>query len=340
MNEITQLIDKVLSPNYFPVLKASENQFNDMENDFLEIERLLKKKIPNPEIQIKNHTQTGRRASVPWIEFSIINNKFDSKPQTGVYLTLLFNADGSGLALSLQHGVDKIKGKNVRGQIHKTIKDLRTLIPNYPNFEKQKIDLKSYILNSPGRPSKYEISNLIGKEYKKGNLNNLYFDILSLLDIYIEFSKNTEDIYQFNDNSINKDDFDKNPPIKNQPKNNKQINRRPSPQIKQKEIAIQTSNYQCEVSTQHLTFTKNNGKKYIEAHHLIPMEYYFDFEKNIDFHRNIFALCPNCHKKIHLASDEEKKDLIVFLYKKREQDLKKHYNLNLESLFTLYNIKI
>ena len=111
--------------------------------------------------------------------------------------------------------------------------------------------------------------------------------------------------------------------------------------VKEKRNAINDASYKCEVSNAHYTFTKNNGKDYIEAHHLIPMEYYFDkrFETNIDFSKNIFALCPNCHKKIHHSNDKDKKDLLTLLYNSRIEDLKKYYNLNLEILFELYNLK-
>ncbi len=62
----------------------------------------------------------------------------------------------------------------------------------------------------------------------------------------------------------------------------------------------------------------------MEAHHLIPMKYYYDSDYNhdIDVPGNIVSLCPNCHRKVHHGTNDVKESLIRFLYEKRREKLK------------------
>lgn len=83
--------------------------------------------------------------------------------------------------------------------------------------------------------------------------------------------------------------------------------------------AKRRSNWQCDINPNHKTFISNaNGKPYMEAHHLIPMATQDYFESTLDFADNIVCLCPNCHRKIHHALEAEKKEMLKFLFKKRE----------------------
>lgn len=50
------------------------------------------------------------------------------------------------------------------------------------------------------------------------------------------------------------------------------------------------------------TFITNAGEPYVEFHHLIP----FNIAYGPDHYLNLFALCPNCHRKIHFLNTEEK----------------------------------
>lgn len=50
------------------------------------------------------------------------------------------------------------------------------------------------------------------------------------------------------------------------------------------------------------TFITNAGEPYVEFHHLIP----FNIAYGPDHYLNLFALCPNCHRKIHFLSTENK----------------------------------
>lgn len=66
----------------------------------------------------------------------------------------------------------------------------------------------------------------------------------------------------------------------------------------------------------------------MEAHHLIPLSLQNKFSTNLDTPENIVSLCPNCHKLVHLGIFSDKKDLLLNLFKKRINQLKK-YGINL-----------
>lgn len=59
--------------------------------------------------------------------------------------------------------------------------------------------------------------------------------------------------------------------------------------------------YSCEMpSCNYIGFEKNNGQRYIEIHHIIPLS-----ENGKDSIYNTVALCPTCHRKIHHAKNKE-----------------------------------
>ncbi|MBS7345635.1 MAG: HNH endonuclease [Caryophanon sp.] len=105
-------------------------------------------------------------------------------------------------------------------------------------------------------------------------------------------------------------------------------------------IAKQRSNYTCEMSDSHITFlTEHHQKPYVESHHLIPMAAQDYFDYTIDFAHNIVTLCPTCHRKIHYAQPEQKKEMLQFLFEKR----KNHYatygiSITEDVLFSFYKI--
>jgi hypothetical protein len=102
--------------------------------------------------------------------------------------------------------------------------------------------------------------------------------------------------------------------------------------------AIEVANFSCEVDPTHYTFiSRKTNENFVEAHHLIPMEAQGKFKFSLDVPENIFALCPNCHRRFHHASSEELKHLIAQTYFKRADKLKERdIYINLEDLQSLY----
>lgn len=54
----------------------------------------------------------------------------------------------------------------------------------------------------------------------------------------------------------------------------------------------------CELCGKQLDYHDYAGRPYLEAHHIIPLA-----EDGIDDLSNMVALCPNCHKRMHIVKD-------------------------------------
>ncbi|MCY8913409.1 restriction endonuclease [Bacillus atrophaeus] len=82
--------------------------------------------------------------------------------------------------------------------------------------------------------------------------------------------------------------------------------------------AIVSAQYLCEIDPSHKDFISRITKEnYVEAHHLIPMEFQYDFPQSIDVEANIVSLCASCHKKLHHATFTDIQPLVEKLYDDR-----------------------
>jgi 5-methylcytosine-specific restriction protein A len=101
---------------------------------------------------------------------------------------------------------------------------------------------------------------------------------------------------------------------------------------------LKKQNYKCQIDQNHDTFTTKNGNKYMEKHHLIPMEYYAKFEYNIDDISNIVSLCPTCHRKIHLGIRSEKESMIRGLFAQQKDAIhaRLHTDIDADGVVGLY----
>ena len=101
--------------------------------------------------------------------------------------------------------------------------------------------------------------------------------------------------------------------------------------------AIRRNQYCCAVDSNHKTFIKKNGERYMEAHHLIPLEKQKEFTNKLDTIANIVPLCPLCHKLLHHGKIEDIKPIITQLFIKRQEALKQSgLEITLEALIKLY----
>ncbi|MGV2862121.1 HNH endonuclease [Achromobacter spanius] len=86
--------------------------------------------------------------------------------------------------------------------------------------------------------------------------------------------------------------------------------------------ALRLAKFKCEIDPSHQTFTSHStGKSYVEAHHLIPFSLQGSYPVSLDVTANIIALCPNCHKRLHLGSPVTKKEDILALLSDRKDRL-------------------
>ncbi len=63
----------------------------------------------------------------------------------------------------------------------------------------------------------------------------------------------------------------------------------------------------CQLCCQNAPFENSNGEPYLESHHIIWLS-----QGGADAVDNVVALCPNCHRKMHIVNDE---DDVAFLQK-------------------------
>ena len=102
--------------------------------------------------------------------------------------------------------------------------------------------------------------------------------------------------------------------------------------------ALEKANFLCEVDSTHKTFiSKSTNEQYAEAHHLIPLQFQEEFNYSLDVPANIISLCPNCHRKLHFASIDDKKGMLEKLLENRNKELEKFsIEVNKEELFEIY----
>lgn len=82
---------------------------------------------------------------------------------------------------------------------------------------------------------------------------------------------------------------------------------------------IEFSNGECLyaklIGEKHFSFKQDNGKNYVEAHHLIPLSARRDFfPRNLDRPSNIVCLCPTCHDILHHGTQSDKERILRVLY--------------------------
>ena len=289
-------------------------------------------------------------AGIPWICF--FDNEITNSAQRGYYVCLLFRQDMGGFYLSLNQGWTQYEKKyGVKAganEIEINSIKARQLLRSTKGFESKPIDLKA--------------TTDLGKGYERGNIYSYYYpatslpndkklieDLQQLLGTHRELkglvgnnilnikSLGSEEDFQEIAQSTKKANLPAGPINKSEKKERTSSFSWPrDPAVSR--IALEKANFKCEFDESHNTFiSKSSGNHFVEVHHLIPMEKQNDFEYKLDVPENIVALCPNCHRKIHLASKSEKQPLIETLLKRRLEGLNhRGIYINLMQLNEIY----
>lgn len=87
------------------------------------------------------------------------------------------------------------------------------------------------------------------------------------------------------------------------------------------DFVLKQQDYKCQVDSSHQTFKTKAGVPYMEKHHLISMRHYESYTNDLDDISNIVSLCPNCHRKIHLGTDQEVSQMLAILLDQQQQKL-------------------
>lgn len=161
-------------------------------------------------------------------------------------------------------------------------------------------------------------------------LDNLLFKLLNNPESNYQYQVEQEEV----PNDVTIDDQPKDKPLKTSGRGSGSYKR----DYETAKKAIVLAKNKCEIDESHEDFiSRVTGKNYVEAHHLIPMEYQDDFTNSIDVEANIVSLCVGCHKKLHHATFTEIKPLIEELYDDRiDRLIDCEIELTKDKLLTFY----
>ncbi|WP_240373950.1 HNH endonuclease [Bacillus piscicola] len=148
-----------------------------------------------------------------------------------------------------------------------------------------------------------------------------------------EFQNQIENTWM--NKKINIKDSPKEKPSKNRA--NREVVKRDTTVAKK---AIIFADYLCEVNPEHKNFnSKLTNRNYVEAHHMIPLEFQDRFKYSLDVEANVVSLCVSCHKRLHHAISEQKRDIIDALFKRRQTRLNDcGIGIKLKELYSMYKI--
>lgn len=328
----------------------------------LEISKLLTKQIPESiysnvklskdKFKVTGSIGQGGIADIPWI--CIFDLDITSTASNGYYIVYLFDAQLENLYLCLGQGWTQYEtafgvteGRFRIGNAVNAIRD-QLILPQ--SFSHTTIDLTS----TGGLAKGYRDGVIFSKKY---HLSSLPDDHTLINDLNVVLKSYHELKSLIGLNIMDFDIFVKEESFQNQiqdsaPKTPKgKIKRKKKIRTHLKETyvrcigpsadAIKNANYKCENDENHTTFiSAASGRQYVEAHHLIPMEFQDDFEYSIDVPENIISLCPTCHRLFHHAAAEAKEDILGKFFDKRSIALsnERGVSINKEKLLGYYKI--
>jgi len=112
----------------------------------------------------------------------------------------------------------------------------------------------------------------------------------------------------------------------------------------QRDIALvkkrmELSRFNCEYSETHKLFiSKATGCRYVEVHHVIPLDFQSEFrDKKLDHLNNLYSLCPYCHAAVHHAEGRIARKLLSKMYDERSIGF--HYGISKLQLFQYYSVE-
>lgn len=360
-------IDKSIAIEKLNIIKtfnAKNDSNNSPKKSFslydLETAKIISKSLPDllysksgisrSKYIIKGSIGKGNPSEVPWI--CIFDIDITSSAQNGYYIAFLFDSKMGGVYLSLNQGWTQYENefgiKEGKNQIKRNSLLARSFIFSDQGFSYDPINLNSNSKLGKG----YEIGNICSKFYSLNDFpedNELIDDLRNLIGVYRELKghvgshiidlrgKISEDLFQeeiqkgtvkiLKSGPIEKKDKIKNASSYVYPRN-----------CNMAYTALINANFTCENNSEHFSFISAiTNLQFVEAHHLIPMEFQADFKYSIDIPENIISLCPNCHRAFHNSIYEEKERLIKkFIDLRYDKLIKRGIIINLKQLLDYY----
>lgn len=306
--------------------------------------------IPEVSYSIEGSIGQGNPAEIPWI--CVFDRDITESAQKGFYLVYLFTSDLSGVYLSLNQGWTQYESeygvKEGRKEIKKNANTAKSLLRSDQGFSYAPVNLKAK--GSLGKG--YEAGNICSVYYESDNLPSeieLINDLRNLIGVYRELkgrvgaeifeinSQLDEDLFQEETQRGKRKELQAGAIEKKERKNvgtSSSWSRNPDIAY----TALSNADFQCENDVSHKTFiSAKTGRQFMEAHHLIPMEFQDKFEVSIDVPENIISLCPNCHRSFHSSLPLNQEILIRKFFSIRSPQLTpRGIDLSVEELLKFY----
>lgn len=276
----------------------------------------------------------------PWV--AALHRSITTSTTKGYYVALLFHEQMTGCVLSLNQGFTEFR--NAFGtsslatrKIHESAELALSYLDVLPGFIPGKIELGATTDFGKG----YEHGAILSKAYTTDvGADEFSGDFKRLLDAYdilrekIGFNildaipAAAEDEFQDAATALSKPgskrDYVEPPPGPVPPP--PRTPRMRGPGFKRNPlvagVAILNAEHLCELDRSHLSFTARRTKQnFVEAHHLIPVQFQGRFNASLDILENIVALCPTCHRKVHHGLSNEKSVILSRLLSDRDAQL-------------------
>lgn len=297
----------------------------------------------------------GRISEIPMV--CIFDKEITESAQEGFYIVYLFRADLSGIYISLNQGWTQYEkafgGKMGKKVIRENVNIAQNLLNTSSSFSFDPINLLAKKSNtlSPG----YELGNICSKYYsfdKLPNDNIIIDDLRNMLGVYRELKSlvgsdildiksilNNEGFQEISQ-SGSKKNLPMGPIARREVKLLKDYKNKWHRDYNIAFTALENANFKCEYNSLHETFISAKTKhQFVEAHHLIPIEFQGEFINSLDVPENIISLCPNCHSGFHFAESGYRNELIEFFFEKRVQFLQERgLKIDINTLLRYYRI--
>ncbi len=263
-----------------------------------DLPKVLEALVENPErYKFEGSAGHGNWARCPWVAaFDIL---ITDSAQSGYYPVYLFRRDMQGVYLSMNQGVTEVieKYKENPGQVLKIrASDFRAQIGSLPErFSEIAIDLAT---TSPTElASFYESGNICGRYYRSDSLppeDELVSDFRKMIGAYelLSYNENIPTTSQREHDEAEVSGIEDLRRLREHKRIER--NRRIS------EAAKKIHGYTCQACGFNFEEIYGPlGKKYIEAHHLVPISQLKGQVVRTDARRDFAVLRSNCHSMIH-----------------------------------------
>lgn len=157
---------------------------------------------------------------------------------------------------------------------------------------------------NPGISIGRGVVKLVDKSYKgrqpddNGNMRDVWmFPVMPISEIAqsVSHELTEQEIVKLSDKELARYTVVKN--VNNEPKKTETIIYYRDPYLKQ--MVKRIAEGKCQYCGENAPFIDKQGEPYLEAHHVIRLA-----EGGKDTIDNVVAICPNCHRKVHVLNDE------------------------------------